>query len=112
MVIILRHMLIDPGRTGREELGAYLARGGYRGLTGLGPDQIIALVEAAHLRGRGGSGLGLPVAAKWREVRKGAPGRRYDNRSPPTSSAAPSARGRPKAEDIGRADRGRYRPSA
>jgi NADH-quinone oxidoreductase subunit F len=62
----------DLNRT--ESLAAYRARGGYQGLgraRSLGPDAVIAEIEAAGLRGRGGAAF--PTAAKWRMVRT-APG--------------------------------------
>ncbi len=58
--------LIDP-----ENLGHYLARGGYSGLEramALAPEAVIAEVEQAGLRGRGGAGF--PTAVKWRLCRQ------------------------------------------
>ncbi|MBO8141222.1 MAG: SLBB domain-containing protein [Firmicutes bacterium] len=64
-------MLIDPGESTREDLERYVKRGGYLGLARAvrdGPSAVLAAVERAGLRGRGGSGLGEPVARKWREA--------------------------------------------
>jgi NADH-quinone oxidoreductase subunit F len=59
--------LIDP--TSIEE---YIAVGGYsalaKALTAMEPEEIIAEVERAGLRGRGGGGF--PTAQKWRSCRK------------------------------------------
>lgn len=73
----MTHLLTEPGFDGRETLAAYRERGGYGGLAAVrakGGPWAIALVEQAGLRGRGGSGRGNPVAAKWRKV-AGAGGR-------------------------------------
>jgi len=51
------------------DLDAYRAVGGYRGLRRaleVGPDAVIAIVEAAGLRGRGGAAF--PTGRKWRAV--------------------------------------------
>jgi NADH-quinone oxidoreductase subunit F len=67
---------ILSGADGREDLAAYRARGGYRGLTralAMDPADVVAEIEAAALRGRGGAAF--PTAAKWRAVRE-APGDR------------------------------------
>jgi len=62
--IVLRKLdVIDP-----ESLDDYLALGGYRGLRkallDMSPDDVIAAVEQAGLRGRGGGGF--PTGRKWR----------------------------------------------
>ena len=52
---------IDPGN-----INHYLARGGYAGLAkalGMSPEQIIAEIKRAGLRGRGGAGF--PTGQKW-----------------------------------------------
>ncbi len=53
-----------------ESLGAYVAKGGLEGLKkarGMKPEEVIALVKKAKLRGRGGAGF--PAAVKWEGVR-------------------------------------------
>lgn len=55
-------MLTD---TTYETLTAYTALGGYRPLPA---SDILPLIEAAGIRGRGGTGLGQPVAQRWRAV--------------------------------------------
>jgi NADH-quinone oxidoreductase subunit F len=63
---------LDP-----TSLAAYRKTGGYIGLTRAvterSPEELIAEIEAAGLRGRGGAGF--PVATKWR-VARAAPGER------------------------------------
>ncbi len=52
-----------------ETLDAYIATGGGEGLKralGMSPDEIIAEVKNAHLRGRGGAGF--PTAMKWTTI--------------------------------------------
>ena len=64
-------LLTDIGRVDPRTLASYRERGGYGGLeraiTRLTPDAVIGEVEAAGLRGRGGSGF--LTAAKWRVAR-------------------------------------------
>ena len=61
----------------KETLGAYRARGGYQALEKarreLAPDDLIDVVDAAGLVGRGGAAF--PVAKKWRFARQEAPPR-------------------------------------
>ncbi len=63
---------VDPG-----DIRDALAHGAYRGLAralfDLSPEEVIAEVEKAGLRGRGGAGF--PTARKWKAARK-APGER------------------------------------
>ena len=64
--VVLRNLgLVDP-----RSLDDYLAAGGCSGLRRaleLGPEGVIAELEKAGLRGRGGAGF--PTAAKWRASR-------------------------------------------
>ncbi len=64
---------LDPG-----SLAAYRAAGGYAGLTRaiekLSPEEVIADIAAAGLRGRGGAGF--PTADKWRVARDTAADRK------------------------------------
>lgn len=65
-------LLTDVGRLDPTSLASYREHGGYAGLeravTKLSPEEVIAEIEAAGLRGRGGSGY--PTAAKWRVARE------------------------------------------
>ena len=61
-----------------ESLPAWFESGGGDGLEWakeLGPEETIAELERAGLRGRGGAGF--PTATKWRSVRRGAGRHRY-----------------------------------
>ncbi|MGH2428787.1 MAG: complex I 51 kDa subunit family protein [Candidatus Limnocylindria bacterium] len=64
-------VLTDIGRVDPNSLASFRQHGGYDGLeraiTKLAPEEVIAEIEAAGLRGRGGSGY--PTAAKWRAAR-------------------------------------------
>jgi NADH-quinone oxidoreductase subunit F len=71
------YFLTIPSRTDRESLADYVSAGGYSHMSAVTGDGILAAVEAAGLRGRGGSGRGHPVGERWQEVRAGAPGMRY-----------------------------------
>ncbi|HEY3316159.1 MAG TPA: NADH-quinone oxidoreductase subunit NuoF, partial [Bacillota bacterium] len=69
--VVLRNCgLIDP-----EVIEEYIAQGGYqalgKALTTMTPEDVIATVKMAKLRGRGGAGF--PTALKWEFARK-APG--------------------------------------
>ena len=70
-------LLTDIGRVDPASLASYREHGGYAGLeraiTRLSPEETIGEIEAAGLRGRGGSGF--PTAEKWRVARE-APGER------------------------------------
>jgi NADH-quinone oxidoreductase subunit F len=65
-------LLTDIGRVDPDSLAGYRTHGGYAGLeravTTLSPEQVIAEIESAGLRGRGGSGY--PTATKWRAARQ------------------------------------------
>ncbi|HUH16953.1 MAG TPA: NADH-ubiquinone oxidoreductase-F iron-sulfur binding region domain-containing protein, partial [Methylomirabilota bacterium] len=65
-------LLTDIGRGDPGPLAAARKRGAYQGLeraiTRLTPDEVIAEIEVAGLRGRGGAGF--PTAAKWRAARE------------------------------------------
>ncbi|MDI7275351.1 MAG: NAD(P)H-dependent oxidoreductase subunit E, partial [Anaerolineae bacterium] len=69
-VVLDLNGLIDP-----TDVTDYVAHGGYaalaRALRGLTPEEVIAQVTSARLRGRGGAGF--PTGLKWRLCR-GAPG--------------------------------------
>jgi NADH-quinone oxidoreductase subunit F len=59
-------------------LGFYLGHGGYEGLRkalALAPDQVIEMVKASGLRGRGGAGF--PTGMKWQFVDKKSPNPKY-----------------------------------
>jgi len=64
-------LLTDIGRVDPTSLVSYRQHGGYdalrRAVTRLSPEEVIAEVAAAGLRGRGGSGF--PTAEKWRTAR-------------------------------------------
>ena len=66
-----RRVLTDIGRVDPGSLASYSEHGGYGGLTRavthLSPEGVIDEIEAAGLRGRGGSGF--PTAEKWRVAR-------------------------------------------
>ena len=66
-----RRVLTDIGRVDPGSLASYSEHGGYgglrRALTQLSPEGVIDEIEAAGLRGRGGSGF--PTAEKWRVAR-------------------------------------------
>ena len=64
-------LLADIGAVDPGSLASYEERGGYAGLRRaiqqLSPEQVIAEIEAAGLRGRGGAGYA--TAEKWRRAR-------------------------------------------
>lgn len=67
-----RRLLTDIDRVDPTSLASYRDHGGYAGLeravTRLTPADVIGEIDAAGLRGRGGSGF--PTAAKWRVTRE------------------------------------------
>jgi NADH-quinone oxidoreductase subunit F len=71
-------LLTDIGRVDPTSLSSYREHGGYaalnRAITMLAPEEVIAEIESAGLRGRGGSGY--PTAAKWRVARETASDRK------------------------------------
>ncbi|MGH2401349.1 MAG: complex I 51 kDa subunit family protein [Candidatus Limnocylindria bacterium] len=71
-------VLTDIGRVDPTSLASYREHGGYEGLaraiTKLAPEEVLAEIEAAGLRGRGGSGF--PTATKWRVTRETAADRK------------------------------------
>src|SRR5687767_14592134 len=64
-------LLTDIGRIDPRAISSFRDHGGYAGLeravTKLSPEETIAEIDAAGLRGRGGSGF--PTAEKWRVAR-------------------------------------------
>jgi len=64
-------LLTDIGRVDPTSLSSYREHSGYaaleRAVTRMAPEEVIGEVEAAGLRGRGGSGF--PTAAKWGAAR-------------------------------------------
>lgn len=66
-----QRLLTDIGRVDPTSIASARQHGSYgaleRAVTKLAPEEVIAEVEAAGLRGRGGSGF--PTAAKWRAAR-------------------------------------------
>jgi NADH-quinone oxidoreductase subunit F len=66
-----RRLLADIGRIDPSSLASFREHGGYSGLeraiTKLSPEEVIAEIDAAGLRGRGGSGF--RTAEKWRIAR-------------------------------------------
>lgn len=73
----LHYIMRNCGLINPDEIEQYIARGGYssliKALTSMSPDEVIAQVEDANLRGRGGGGF--PTGFKWRACRNahGAP---------------------------------------
>ena len=68
----VRIALRNNGRIDPTDIREYIANGGYAGLakalTAMSPEEVIATVEKAGLRGRGGGGF--PTARKWRSCRE------------------------------------------
>jgi NADH:ubiquinone oxidoreductase subunit F (NADH-binding) len=66
-----RRLLTDIGRVDPTSLASARQHGSYaaleRAITKLAPEEVIGEIEAAGLRGRGGSGF--PTAEKWRAAR-------------------------------------------
>jgi NADH-quinone oxidoreductase subunit F len=70
-----RVVLRNCGHINPERIGDYIARGGYQSLKKcvflMKPEEVIDLIKASGLRGRGGAGF--PTGTKWEFCRK-APG--------------------------------------
>ncbi|MBC7077979.1 MAG: NADH-quinone oxidoreductase subunit F, partial [Synergistales bacterium] len=66
-VVLKNSGIIDP-----EDMGDYVARGGYkaakRAISEMQPEKIIETIEESGLRGRGGGGF--PTGRKWRACRE------------------------------------------
>ncbi|HEU5325337.1 MAG TPA: NADH-ubiquinone oxidoreductase-F iron-sulfur binding region domain-containing protein [Candidatus Limnocylindria bacterium] len=66
-----RRILTDVGRIDPGSIASFREHGGYAGLeravTRMSPEQVIAEIRTAGLRGRGGAGY--PTADKWEAVR-------------------------------------------
>jgi NADH-quinone oxidoreductase subunit F len=72
--VLTAHVAEPGGGT----LDAYLGRGGYQGLQkalAMPPGQVIEMVKASGLRGRGGAGF--PTGMKWQFVPKDSPKPKY-----------------------------------
>src|ERR1051326_2491853 len=72
---VLLHRILKKADAG---LAAYRADGGYRALqkaVEMSPEQVVDLVKASNLRGRGGAGF--PGGLKWTFLPKGHPGPIY-----------------------------------
>ena len=71
-------LLTDIGRIDPTSLTSYREHSGYaaleRAVTKMAPEEVILEIEAAGLRGRGGSGY--PTASKWRAARETAADRK------------------------------------
>ncbi len=67
-----RRILTDVGRIDPTSIASFREHGGYAGLeravTRMSPEEVIAEIRAAGLRGRGGAGY--PTADKWEAVRR------------------------------------------
>jgi NADH-quinone oxidoreductase subunit F len=72
-------LLANVGKPGSHTLAAYTATGGYAGLrkvlAEMTPAQVIEMVKASNLRGRGGAGF--PTGLKWFFLPKDHPGPIY-----------------------------------
>ncbi len=72
--VLTSHVREPNGHT----VDAYVRRGGYEGLRkalGMAPGQVIDMVKASGLRGRGGAGF--PTGMKWQFVPKDSPRPKY-----------------------------------
>jgi NADH-quinone oxidoreductase subunit F len=67
-------LLANVNQPNSEKIKTYLSRGGYEALSKalqMSPEQVIAMVKASGLRGRGGAGF--PTGVKWGFIAKDAP---------------------------------------
>jgi NADH:ubiquinone oxidoreductase subunit F (NADH-binding)/NADH:ubiquinone oxidoreductase subunit E len=74
----LRVMLANAGKVDPESMDSALANGAYDGLRKAltcSPEEIVTLIEASGLQGRGGAGF--PVGRKWRFVAQAAGNHKY-----------------------------------
>jgi len=74
-----RSVLKNAGFTDPDSIEEYIAADGYaalgKALTEMTPDEVIAAVKVAGLRGRGGGGF--PTGMKWEFTRKAAGDKKY-----------------------------------
>jgi NADH-quinone oxidoreductase subunit F len=74
-IVVLKRRGLDNGHT----LGPFVETGGYqalrKALTEMSPQDVIDVVEASGLRGRGGAGMGTGL--KWKLIPKDSPKARY-----------------------------------
>ena len=84
-VLLGQNKLVNPGK-----IEDYIAIGGYtalaKALTTMTPEEIIAEIEAAGLRGRGGGGF--PTARKWEACRNAPARRRWSSATPTRATPA------------------------
>ncbi|WP_273483293.1 NADH-quinone oxidoreductase subunit NuoF [Desulforamulus ruminis] len=74
-----RLLLANCGNIDPEQIGDYVAAGGYHSLVkvlqGLPPEQVIEEIQQSGLRGRGGAGF--PTGRKWASARKAEGTRKF-----------------------------------
>jgi NADH-quinone oxidoreductase subunit F len=73
--VVMRHC----GHINPERISDYIDRGGYESLKkvlfNMKPEEVIGVIKASELRGRGGAGF--PTGTKWEFCRKAAGNRKY-----------------------------------